>query len=221
MKKNNSNTSVPEQQSFSGLGSCCYICEKKDLDLDTMTPKEGKKFYKIDVSKSTTFEIPLEQGNRKAFSVPNAFDGLLEKERVRAELRIKDIEQEALRYKCCVFVTDSHGNCQVIGSFVADEVEVTDHGDTCDVSITGHPISAPTNKRIVPRLRRSRLHIKVMKKLYRWSSRDEDWPLSPCDRRRLFYHSDNVPTSRRVSHNINQKMKLFKRGKQAFNRTEN
>lgn len=204
---------MEQQQSFSGLGSCCYICEKKDLDLDTMKPKDGKKLYTIDVSKSTTFEIPLEQGNRRAFSVPDAIDGLLEKERVRAELRIKDIEQEASRYKCCVFVTDRHGRGQVIGSFVADEVEVTDHGETCDVSITGHPLSAPTNKRIVPRLRRSRLHVKVMKKLFRWSCRNEDWPLSPYDRRRLLYYANNVPTSRRVSHNINRNMKLFKRRK--------
>lgn len=40
---------MEEQTTFAGIGSACYIINKKDLQPDSLTPKEGKEWTKVDL----------------------------------------------------------------------------------------------------------------------------------------------------------------------------
>lgn len=139
---------MTETPNFAGVGSMCYIILKDDLQPDTLTPKEGKAWSKIDVNKSYSISVDVEPSDDvKPFEIPI--------DRERQLFSYDPLTSEQLHeitgfMPVDVFVECKDGQMQHIGN--VDPRNITVRFKTC----------------YVPHFRRRRLHNKYVKKLARF-----------------------------------------------------
>lgn len=218
---------MEEQPTFSGIGSTCFIIPKADLQPDTLTPKEGKAWSKIDVNKSYSisvdvepsddfkpFEIPIERerqlfshesltseqlyeiAKRTGFVQKEAVETMMQFEQDKAKDSCKELWEQIQNAPFDVFITDKDSNALHIGKV-----------DPKNITVRRIAVNEP-------QFRRRRLRVKFRKKLMHYLVRYES--REPFDRieRDIYLNSPAAPTTRRMSHLLNQKIKFAKRSKQ-------
>lgn len=212
---------MTEQQStFAGIGSTAYIIRKEDLNLDTLTPKDGKAWSKVDLSGSFTIdvepgeefpqpvEVPIpsfrsfrtaeeleEIAKRTGFVPKEAVEDMLQFEEEQAENFCKKLWEETQNAPFDVFVTDKDGNTQHLGKV-----------DPKDITVRMIEVHEP-------QFRKRRLRVKFRKKLMHYLVRYEGRELFDHIERNIYLTSSAAPTTRFLSKTLNRKIKLAKRGK--------
>lgn len=180
-----------EQPTFAGIGSTAFIILKDDLQPDTLTPKDGKAWTKIDVNKS--YSIEVEEAIGEGFEFPYIIDYDLQADRDRAELFMQKFTEETLQAPVDVFVTDEDGNTQHLGK--VDPENITFRWD------------------YEPQFRKRRLRVKFRKKLMHYIVRYQGRDPFDNIEHNIYLTSTAAPTSRFLSKMLNRKIKLAKRGK--------
>lgn len=209
-----------EQPTFAGIGSTAYIIRKEDLNLDALTPKDGKAWSKIDLSGSFAIdvepgeefphpvEVPIpsfrsfrtaeeleEIAKRTGFVPKEAVEDMMQFEEEQAENFCKKLWEEMQNSPFDVFITDKDGNAQHLGKVDPKNITVR--------MIAVHE----------PQFRKRRLRVKFRKKLMRYLVRYEGRDPFEHIERNIYLTSSAAPTSRFLSKMLNQKIKLAKRGK--------
>ena len=212
-----------ETPNFSGIGSTAYIIPKDDLQPDTLTPKEGKAWSKIDVNKSYSisvdvepsddfkpFEIPIER-ERQLFSHEPLTSEQLYKIAKRTGFVLKEAVENMMQFEqekaedFCKELWEQMQNAP-LDVFITDKDGNARHiGKVDPKNITVRSIAVN-----VPHFRRRRLHIKYAKKLARYIMTRDD--VSSYIMRQVRQNViDEIISSRKASHNLNLAIKQLKR----------
>lgn len=216
---------MEEQPTFSGIGSTCFIIPKADLQPDTLTPKEGKAWSKIDVNKSYSisvdvepsddfkpFEIPIER-ERQLFS----HESLTSEQLYETAKRIGFVPKEAVENMMQFEQEKAEDFCKELwvqtqnapfDVFITDKDGNALHIGKVDPKNISVRFIAVNN----PHFRRRRLHIKYVKKLARYIMTRDD--VSSYIMRQVRQNViDDIISSRKASHNLNRAIKQLKRKK--------